>query len=219
MSEQVSVCAVDSPLKCFPEDRSVFYAEQTAEFKKSGVPSKAVEVVYVILCNKSGELLIQKRSSTKNHNPNLLDKTIGGHVQFGDKPYYTVMIESVQELQTPSIVLNTKEEFNKTFQLLQNYLDTIAVIYYNNVDIISLPKIIKDEKIIIASKAHVFFGVYGGATKPVDREAKGVLLYSFEEVEKEIEQNKDSFTDDFVYLFTTYKKEIKEFIDLISLSA
>ena len=114
MSEQVSVCTVDSPFKCFPEDRSAFYTEQVEEFKKKGAPSKAVEIVDVFLFNKSGEFLVQKRSSTKNHNPNLLDKTIGGHVQFGDKPYYTVMIESVQELQTPSIVLNTKEEFNKT---------------------------------------------------------------------------------------------------------
>ena len=100
--------------------------------------------------------------------------------------------------------------------MLQNYLDTIAVIYYHDVQLLKIPKVIKGEKITIANKAHLFLGVYGGATKPVDREAKGVLLYSLEEIEKEIESNKDAFTDDFIYLFTTYKEEIKEFIHLIS---
>ena len=215
MSEFVSVCSVDSPFKSFSEDRGSFYTEQTEIFKNTGNPTKAVEVVDVFLFNRSGEFLVQKRSSTKNHNPNLLDKTIGGHIQFGDKPYYTVMIESVQELQTPSIVLNTKEEFDKTYKLLNDYLDTIAVTYYHDVQMIKVPKVIKNEKIVIANKAHLFFGIYGGATKPVDREAKGVLLYSFEEIEKEIETNKNDFTEDFIYFFTTYKKDIKLFIDSI----
>lgn len=215
MSESVSICKISSPFKCFAKDRAAFYEEQVKAFKEHGEPSEAVEVVNVVLFNRSGELLVQKRSSTKNHNPNLLDKTIGGHIQYGDQPYYTVMIESVQELQTPSIVLNTREEFNKTYDLLNSYLDTIAVVYYHDVQLVKIPRIMKGEKITIANKSHIFFGVYGGATKPVDREAKGVLLYSFEEIEKEIVKDPDSFTHDFIYFFNTYKEDIRAFIDSI----
>jgi hypothetical protein len=215
MSEQVSVCKIDNPFKSYSKDRAEFYSEQIQAFKDTGAPTEAVEVIDVFLFNRSGEFLVQKRSSTKNHNPDLLDKTIGGHIQFGDQPYYTTMIESVQELQTPSIVLNTKDEFKKTYTLLENYLDTIAVILYHDVKLVSIPKVIKNEKITIANKMHLFFGIYGGATKPVDREAKGVLLYSFEEIEKEIVKNADSFTDDFIYLFNTYKQDIRQFIDIL----
>lgn len=217
MSELISVCNIGSPFKTYPEDRSLFYASQTEAFKQTGAPTKAAEIVNVFLFNKSGEFLIQKRSATKNHNPNLLDKTIGGHIQFGDQPYYTVMIESVQELQTPSIVLNTKEEFQKTYELLQGYLDTIAVVYYHDVQLLKLTKIIRDEEVVIGNKVHLFFGIYGGATKPVDREAKGVLLYSFEEVEEEIAKNPKAFTYDFIYLFNTYKKDISEFLATLKL--
>lgn len=216
MSELISVCSIESPFKTFPEDRAEFYTSQTEVFKQTGAPTKATEIVNVFLFNRSGEFLVQKRSATKNHNPNLLDKTIGGHIQFGDQPYYTVMIESVQELQTPSIVLNTKEEFYKTYNLLQGYLDTIAVVYYHDVQLLKLGKIIKNENIVIGNKAHIFFGVYGGATKPVDREAKGVLLYSFDEIESEIEQNPNTFTEDFIYLFNAYKEDIRSFLDTLT---
>ena len=68
--------------------------------------------------NSYGEMIIQKRSFDKNHNPGLLDKSIGGHVQFGDTPDYTAMVETIQELQTPSIVLKNENDFVKTFHLL-----------------------------------------------------------------------------------------------------
>ncbi len=218
MSENVSVCNIESPFKTFAKDRKDFYTEQIEAFKTTGSPTQAVEIVDVFLFNTSGEFLIQKRSSNKSHNPNLLDKTIGGHIQFGDQPYYTVMIESVQELQTPSIVLNNREEFDKTYELLNNYLNTIAVIHYFDVQMVKIPKVINGEKITIANKAHLFFGVYAGATKPVDREAKGVLQYSFEEVEKELAANPDNFTDDFKYFFEKYKEQIKDFIAYIAKS-
>lgn len=212
MSETVSVCNIDSPFKVFPEDRAAFYEEQIAEYKKNGKPAKAVEVVNVFLFTPAGEILVQKRSSTKAHNPNLLDKSIGGHMIYGDRPYYTVMVETVQELQTPSIVVNTKDEFVRTLDLLKNYLDTIAVILYVDVNLVQLRRIIKDEPIVIGNKAHIFFGIYGGRTKPVDREAKGVLQYSFEEIEKEIALRPDQFTDDFIYYFNKYRAEIETFI-------
>ena len=34
-------------------------------------------------------------------------------------------------------------------------------------------------------------------------------------VQKEIVKNTDSFTDDFIYLFNTYKQDIRQFIDIL----
>jgi hypothetical protein len=38
------------------------------------------------------------------------------------------MLETVQELQVPSIVLNNDDDFDKTLKLLSNYTATISVI-------------------------------------------------------------------------------------------
>jgi hypothetical protein len=65
MSEQVSVCKIDNPFKSYSKDRAEFYSEQIQAFKDTGAPTEAVEVIDVFLFNRSGEFLVQKRSSTK----------------------------------------------------------------------------------------------------------------------------------------------------------
>jgi isopentenyldiphosphate isomerase len=91
-----------------------------------------------LLLNEHGELIIQKRAKTKNHNPNLLDKSIGGHVQYGDSPNLTAMIETIQELQTPSIVLENRADFERTLDVLRAYTATTAVMQYiETIDFIS----------------------------------------------------------------------------------
>ncbi len=92
----------DRPDIVWPMDRKEFYRGQVEAFKKFGKPTKAIAVVSIFLFNEHGELLVQKRSNEKAHNPGLLDKSIGGHIQIGDSPQYTVMVETVQELQVPS---------------------------------------------------------------------------------------------------------------------
>ena len=87
-------------------------------------------------------------------------------------------METIQELQVPSITLRTAEDFSKTYTLLKDYLTTVAVIRHINTQIIELQKDIKGRIIPILNKVHLYFGIYDGAVKTVDREAKGVLLYS-----------------------------------------
>ncbi len=215
MAETISVFDAQSPFKTFPYDRKEFYDEQIHEYKESGTPSKGCEIANVFLFTPQGDFYIQKRSADKRHNPDLLDKTVGGHIVFGDTPGYTVMVETVQEMQTPSVVIDSVDQFIKTYHLLGSYLETVAVIQYFDVQLFYLKKIIDGEEITIANKSHIFFGVYEGKTRPVDRESKGVLLYSFSEIEKEIEKSPEQFTHDFIFYFERYKSDIKNFLDLI----
>jgi isopentenyldiphosphate isomerase len=213
MSEIINTYKLDNPLVVVPMEREEFYKEQEKIFKKDGKSTRAVEIVDILIFNSHGELTVQKRSFNKNHNAGLLDKSIGGHVQSGDTPDYTVMVETIQELQTPSIVLKNQTDFEKTYKLLERYLETIALIRHLNTSVINPIKILSNEKIRIANKAHVYIGVYDGRIRPVDREAKGILFYSISELKKEMEETPEIFTDDLHCIMREYEKEIKEFVE------
>jgi isopentenyldiphosphate isomerase len=195
-------------------DRKEFYVEQVDIFKKTGKPTKAIEIVNVLVFNREGDVIIQKRSSNKAHNPNLLDKSVGGHVQEGDNLTYTVMVELLQELQTPSIVTTTESEFLKTRTLLKEHLETIAVVKPVDTVLFSPKKIINGEAVVVANKMHLYFAVYGGRVRLADKEAKGILFYSPSELENELKSHPAQFTDDLKVIWEKYKKEIEAFIKL-----
>lgn len=216
MKEKVTTYKLDEPDISIPLDRERFYEEQTAAFKSGGKPTRAVEVIQVFIFNKNGELLIQKRNNQKQHNPGLLDKSIGGHVQFGDSVDYTVMVETVQELQMPSIVLRSDKDFTKTLAIMKSYLNTIAIVKHIDSKIHFLKKQINKEPITIANKAELFFGTYDGSLKTVDKEAKGILSYTIDELEKEIAEYPDRFTYDLKFFIEYYKPQMQDFLSVIS---
>ena len=211
-TEIINTYLLDNPNVVVPMDRTVFYQEQIEIYKKTGKPTRAVELVDIFIFNSHGELLVQKRSFDKKHNPGLLDKSIGGHIQYGDTSDYTVMVETIQELQTPSIVLKCGHDFRKTFNLLADYLETIAIIHHEEASIHLLEKLFNNEKVIIANKVHLYYGIYDGRIRPVDREAKGVLFYSLPDLEEEIKQLPDAFTGDIKFLLKKYDSSMKKFV-------
>lgn len=214
MSEQILTFHKDTPDRVVPKDRKVFYDEQFARDENSE-PTEGVEIVTVFLVNTQGDVLLQKRSHNKRHNPNLLDKSIGGHIRYGDTPNYTVMVETVQELLTPSIVQNTDEDFAKTLKLLKNYLDTVAVIKHISTDVVTTNKMVDGQVKQILNKTHTYFGVYNGSTRPVDREALGVLSYPMTVLENELANSPADFTNDIVFYMDMYGDRLKEFIKFV----
>lgn len=211
MSEIINTFAFDNPYDLIPMERAEFYEEQS----QLSEPTKAVEVVNVLLFNEIGEIILQKRSHKKNHNPWLLDKSIWGHVTHGNDADYTVMVETVQELQVPSIVLRDKNDFEKTYELLKWYIHAVAIIKRQAVKLIKISKMIAGKEVMIGNKAHVYFWVYAGSVKNVDYEAKGILFYSLEELEEDMKQNPNIFTQDMQYYMSVFRKDIYEFRDFI----
>lgn len=215
MEDKINTFLLKNPFELIPMDRKDFYEEQVKLYKSGGKPDKAIEIVNILMFNSYGEMIIQKRSFDKNHNPGLLDKSIGGHIQFGDTPDYTAMVETIQELQTPSIVLKDENDFIKTFHLLNKYLETISVIRYFTTALHTPIKIINKENIPIANKMHIYFGVYDGRIRPVDRESKGVLFYSLAELKNEMEKSPETFTNDIHMIMKEYKEDIEKFVEMI----
>lgn len=216
MKDIINTFLLKNPFELIPMDRKDFYDEQIKLFKEGKKPDRAIEIVNILIFNSYGEMIIQKRSFDKKHNAGLLDKSVGGHVQFGDTPDYTAMVETIQELQTPSIVLRDENDFIKTFHLLNKYLETISVIRHFTTILHSSTKVINGENIPIANKIHLYFGVYDGRIRPVDRESKGVLFYSLAELKNEIEKSPDTFTDDMHFIMKEFKHDIEKFVEMIT---
>lgn len=215
MSEYINTYDLAEPYQVIPMERQSFYDEQIKTYRETGKPNKSVDVISVLLFNESGELIIQKRASHKRHNPNLLDKSIGGHVNNWDDPNYSVMMETVQELEVPSVVARSHIEFMKTLQLLNTYLTSIAIIEYIGTKTFLMERLFEKEKIGISNRTHFYLWVYGGRVKNIDKEAKGILFYSLDELEKEIQEFPAMFTGDLKVLLKEYKKEIQEFIETL----
>lgn len=212
MSEIINTYLLSDPKKIIPMEREKFYKEQIKIFKKTGKTTRAIEIVQILLFTPDQEIILQKRSNYKRHNPGLMDKTVGGHVQHRSTPTYTVMSETLQELQIPSFVLDSEDDFDKTLKLLYKYLNNAALVQRigNRIEIFN--KIFKGEKIPIANRYHFFIGVYNGPVKPVDKEASGILFYKYTALKKELKNMPDFFTDDLKYFMTRYNKEINNLL-------
>jgi isopentenyldiphosphate isomerase len=66
--------------------------------KIHGDPSLAHRVVHVLVFNKKGEILLQKRSQKKDVAPGRWDTSVGGHVGIGENLILSSMREMREEL-------------------------------------------------------------------------------------------------------------------------
>ena len=144
-----------------------------------------------------------------------MDKAIGGHIRWGESPTYTMMIETVQELRVPSIVLRTEDDFVKTFAFLHDYLDNIAILEQLNKGIVELEWMIDGKKRKLKQFVHLYIGVYTGSTKPVDKEASGVLYYALDVLKEEMGMDPDLFTYDLHFYLKKYEEEINAFLEVL----
>lgn len=63
-----------------------------------GNPSLLHKVVHVIVVNRDGDLLLQKRSMNKDVAPGLWDTSIGGHIEAGEDLETALRREAYEEL-------------------------------------------------------------------------------------------------------------------------
>ena len=216
MTELISTRDIKNLKEKLPTDRHDFYTSQFKKIDEGGKADRAVDVVALLLFTSDGHIILQKRSHTKRHNPYLIDKSVGGHIKYGDTPLYTLMVETVQELQVPSIVLRTYNDFIKTYTLLHTYLDSIAIVKELDRKVYAMNRVVDGKKYQMLNNAYVYIGVYGGATKPVDQEASGILFYDLDVLKKEMEKKPESFPYDLRFYLEKYQYEIQTFLNYLS---
>ena len=114
MSEKLEIYNLKSELIKI-QDRKKFYKEIKEEYKKTGKITKKVKTIRLLLMNSKGKIVLQKRNSTKEENPNLYDKTIGGHVEEEDSYELTLIKECSEELGFPVSVLK-EQDFSRAIK-------------------------------------------------------------------------------------------------------
>ena len=60
-------------------------------------------VIHLHIFNSNGELYLQKRSATKDIQPNLWDSSVGGHIDIGETPMQAAIREAKEELGLTNI--------------------------------------------------------------------------------------------------------------------
>lgn len=190
------------------KDRNEFYKEIKEEFKKTGKITKQVKRVLLLLMNQKGKIVLQRRNLTKRENPGLFDKTIGGHVEEGDSYELTIIKECSEELGFPVSILS-KKDFDRA--LLKTNLKVIGL--FREIDYKSnfySKRITHEENIFIQPYMQtVYIGYYDGPLQFIDGESSGIQLYTKEELEKEIKEKPQKFTEDLKTLFNDYKEYLK----------
>lgn len=212
MSEIITTYRLDDLAQPIPMGREEFYEDQIAVFKKTGKPTRAAAIADVLLFDSDKQIILQERSKFKKHNPGMTDKTMGGHITFGDTADYTVMLETLQELNIPSFVLNNEEDFKKTYKLLNKFTQNTCIVQLVDTRTVNLKKIFGKEVVPIANKYYLYLGIYNGAYKPSDKEAAGIKFFNYNTLLDDIKVEPEKYTDDLKFFTTKYSNEIKRFL-------
>ena len=72
------------------------------------------------------------------------------------------------------------ENFERTMKVLTHSLESAAILELVDNNIYEIDNFFGTERVTIAKNIWLFLGVYGGAIKPIDREASGVLYYELD---------------------------------------
>lgn len=210
MSEKLEIYNLDESL-IEVKDRNEFYKEIKEEFEKTGKITKQVKRVLLLLMNSQGKIVLQRRNSLKQENSGLFDKTVGGHVEEGDSYEVTLIKECAEELGFPVSIL---DESNFSRALRKTDLKVIGIFkeidYNSNFQSIRITE--SGTKFVQPYMQTVYIGYYDGSLQFIDGESSGIQLYTVKELENEIKNNPNLFTEDLKVLFEKYKEELKSIL-------
>ncbi|MFA6322677.1 MAG: NUDIX domain-containing protein [Candidatus Buchananbacteria bacterium] len=185
-------------------ERNKFYDQIRKEYKETGKISKKIKSIRVIIMNSQGRIYLQKRSKTKAQNPGLYDKTVGGHVPAGYSWEMAVIKECTEELGLPVAIVNEKEFLLAIRSTDLSVVGLLKVTEKNN-NFLSFRK----DKLGDFIQPYIttwYLGYYDGNLRFKDGEAIGLETFSVKELEQEIKENPENFTEDIKYVFKKYKK-------------
>ena len=190
------------------KERKKFYSGIKKEFEKKGKITHQVKTIRLLLMNSKGRIYLQKRSKLKNENPDLYDKTVGGHVTKDDTYDMTAIRECAEELGFPATILSS-EEFEKAVKVTD--LSIIGI--FRKLDLISnfqSVRMMKGGKSFIQPYMCQFYvGYYNGPIRFVDGESSGIEVFSPAELREELKKNPTKFTDDIKFMIKKYQKYLK----------
>lgn len=181
--------------------RTKILAAQEQQSRERGDTDISVDCVMLFLINTDNQVYISKRASNKAENPNLWDKTLGGHVVSGDSFDTTVKKELDEELSIDAEVLKNSADFSER---LKNPTDlTQKAIITRVTDIHNYQsKRVTQQGDTWNKRMNVglYIGFYNGEVSFKDGEVAESKFISLHDLETEIQKNPDMYTDDILKL-------------------
>lgn len=164
------------------------------EYREHGRVSIRHKHVRLILMTSNGRVILQRRSKWKGDNPGMWDKTIGGHVTAGDGYDLTILKECAEELGIPATVV-PEQDFDHAASTTD--LHVLGVITkLTHLDNYQSSRSTKDGKWVEPSKTQFYIGYYDGAIRFIDQESCGIQVFTKEELQHEMREHPETFTDD-----------------------
>ena len=196
-------------------ERKEYYDEIKKQYEEKGNITTQIKSIRLILMNTNGKIYLQKRSKIKNQNSGLYDKTVGGHVTKDYSSDLTIVKECSEELGFPAAVLST-EEFKQA--LISTNLAIIGI--FREVDYIpnfESIRINKEKKYFIQPQmTYMYIGYYDGPIKFIDGECSGIEVFSLDELQKEIKDNPEKYTEDIKFMIDRYAKYLIPIEELLN---
>ncbi len=135
----------------------------------------------VFLFNSEGEMLLQKRASEKYHSPNQWTNAVCSHPRIGE-----TYLEGAKRRLKEELGIET--ELSEKFHFIYK-ADVGGNLWEHELD-------------------YVFTGIYEGNFNPDKNEVSAVRYISMENLDKEILENPDNFTEWFKIILEEYKHKL-----------
>lgn len=169
-------------------------------------------LIDVFLFNKSGEILLQRRGRNKRVNPGKFHTSVGGHINWGEKPEFALVHECMDELGAP-VFSFPHDTYDEAIKKLDSYTHKVALAKeireffrdYSKSDV-------KDQR-SIKDRIWLYFGRYDGPTEVPDGEVAGYNWFNFDNIENELNNNPDQFTNGLKIYFSDFKDEMRSFVN------
>ncbi|MDD5056199.1 MAG: NUDIX domain-containing protein [Candidatus Peribacteraceae bacterium] len=184
------------------QERGEFYREAKEEFRRTGKVTRKVKQIRVLMMNADGNIVLQKRSSSKAQNAGLFDKTIGGHVQHGHTIHVTLVKECAEELGIPAVMLND-DEFAQAIGCTDLKIIGLFKTVGENPNFQSI-RITPDGEFIQPVITTFIIGYYDGSVRFVDGESSGIEIVEPTILIKDIDKHPERYTEDLRYYLKNY---------------
>lgn len=205
--ELLTLYTKEEPEKAIKCGRAEYYDNDFTTYKNH-YPA----LIDVFLFNNFGEVLLQRRGRNKRKNPYRLHTTIGGHINWGEEPSFSLVHEAIEELGAP-VLLFSKDEYDGAVKKLYNYTNKAALVYNVKEFFRNFPDSNDEDKKTIKDRIWLYFGLYNGPVDTPDRESAGYEWTSLDVLKEEIATNPSQLTSGLIEFFETFEEDMRAFTE------
>lgn len=180
--------------------RNAVLARQEKQSRELGDTDISVNCVMLFLVNSDNQVYVCKRAHDKAENPNLWDKTLGGHVVSGDSFDKTVKKELDEELSIDAEILENTSDFSDKFTEIdltkKAIVSRVAKIQNYQSKRITREGDSWNKRMNVG----LYVGVYNGEVVFKDGEVEDSKFIALDDLETEIQKNPEIYTNDLLRL-------------------